>query len=363
MRYRYFRRPARIDGDADAICRETIERCWNGTFYTTSIGNFNYFWIRDFAAVVKSLRALGQVERVRATVRWALTHYITHDVVTLCITPRGRLFDAPRRGIDTLPSLIHCIWSAKYDLDSIERDFLTRKLREYVDDFLDKQTGLVRPGLDYAELRDGVVYDRSAYAIAMIERMAWSCERLGLEFPFSHLVYREELVTNYWNGRYFNADHSNTAFSAECALVPFIMRSVEDADKLNLTLDYIRERGIDQPYALRYTDIPQAFRYRLWARTVMRNYAGDTIWTWHGAYYLRLLLGQNHPDAESRRTDFASMIERYQTFPELLNPDGSMYNSLLYRSSEGMIWAAIYLTLDRYRGRSSSPDEERVQLK
>lgn len=352
LHYRYLRHYVQIEGDAETICRQTVAGCWNGVFYTTSMGNFNYFWIRDFGAIVKSLRALGQVERVQATLRWALAHYMTHDAVTSCITPSGRLFDAPTRGIDTLPSLLHCLWSAKYQLSSHERTFLNRRLIEFVGDFLDGDTGMVRPGINAAELRDGVIYDRSAYSVAMVERMAWAATHLGLTFPFTHMIYRQELLDHYWNGRYFKADYHNDAFSAECALVPFIMRSVEDTDKLNLTLDYIRDHDLADPIALRYTDTPRAFRYRWWARTVMRNYASDTIWTWHGAYYLRLLWGQHRPEAAAREANFAQMLEQYHTFPELLNSDGTLYNSLVYKSSEGMIWAAIYLTLDKYRSRS-----------
>lgn len=351
--YRYFRKHAKFEGDAEAISRAIVEKCWNGTFYCTSLGNFDYFWIRDFATVAKSLRQLGYVDKVRATITWALEQYMRRDAVTLCITPLGNLFDAPKRGIDTLPSLIHCIWTAKYKLNEHEKNFLERKLQEYVEDYINPATGMLLPKSDDAELRDGAIYDRSAYSVAMIERMAWACKHLGLKsFPYSHMIYRQELLLHYWNGDYFNADFNNTAFSAECALIPFIMRSVEDTEKLNKTLDYIRDQHIARPYAMRYTNTPKRFHYRLWARTVMRNYAGDTIWTWHGAYYLRLLWGQNRPEAAENEMAFASMIERYHTFPELLNPDGTLYNSLLYKSSEGMIWAAIYLTIDSYKPKS-----------
>ena len=352
FRYRYFRQHAKFDGDAEAICKQIVVKCWNGTFYTTSLGNFDYFWIRDFAAVAKSLRQLGHVDKVRATLTWALVQYMEEGAVTLCITPTGKLFDAPKHSIDALPSLVHCIWAAKYELNIAERDFLEAQLQLFITDYLDTSSGLVREKIDAAELRDGVVYDRSAYALAMIERMAWACEHLDLIFPYSHRIYRQELLEHYWNGQYFNADYNNTAFSADCALVPFIMRSIEDEEKLGATLDYIRDHALAQPYAMRYTDTPNKFRYRLWARTVMRNYAGDTIWTWHGAYYLRLLWGQNRLEAVRVEQDFAHMIERYKTFPELLNPNGTLYNSLLYKSSEGMIWAAIYLTIDSYKPKS-----------
>lgn len=349
LHYRYIRKNAHIEGDPETVCKEILNRCWNGTFYTTSIGNFNYFWIRDFAAVAKSLRRLGHSDKVQATLRWALQHYMRENAVTLCITPSGRLFDAPKRGIDTLPSLIHCIWSIRYELSTAEKAFLNEQLTEFVRDFIDPGSGMLRPKLDYAELRDGVVYDRSAYTVAMVERMAYACENLGLNYPYRHELYQQELISHYWNGYYFSADYDNQAFSAECALVPFIMRSIEDTEKLNLTLDYIHQRGLALPYPIKYTDTPGKFRYRMWAKTVMRNYAGDTIWTWHGAYYLRLLWGQNRSEAPRYQSAFDDMIARYKTFPELLHPDGSMYNSLLYKSSEGMIWAAIYLALSDYK--------------
>src|SRR5690606_32184708 len=154
-----------------------------------------------------------------------------------CISPRGELFDAPTRGADTLPSLLHSIWSVKHELSEAERDVLGRQLTEFDEDFLDQSTGIMQSRPGFAELRYVVIYDRCAYLVAMVERMAWACEHLGLDYPYSHQLYRQELLDHYWNGHYFNADYNSTAFSAECALIPFIMRSVEDTAKLNLTLD------------------------------------------------------------------------------------------------------------------------------
>jgi len=345
--YRYFSTHTKIEGSAQEICEAIVEQCWNGTFYRTSTGNFDYFWIRDFAAVSESLCALGHQDRVIATLKWALTHYMNHDAITLCITPKGRLFNAPTSGIDTLPWLIHAIWTAGYELNPDERAFLISKLGEYQEDFIDPITGHLVSRIGFAELRDSVLYDRSAYAVALIGHMAKCCERLGLDeaFPHTSAVYHDVLRTHYWNGHYFSADYKNQAFSAESALMPFALGLIEDAEKLKETLDYIRDHRLASPYPMKYTDTPRSFRYRLWAKTIMRNYAGDTIWTWHGAYYLRLLRAQNHPETETQEKSFATMIEHHQTFPELLHPDGTLYKSFIYKSSEGMIWAALYVDL------------------
>lgn len=345
VRYRYFSRHHQFDGDAREICAAIVEQCWNGTFYQTSLGNFTYFWIRDFASVTSALCNLGHTDRVIATLSWALNHYMKKDAVTLCISEKGRLFDAPTKGIDTLPWLIHAIWAAGYNLSADERAFLIDELGEYREDFIDPATGNPRSRVGLAELRDGVLYDRSAYAVTLIGQMAKCCEQLGLNeaFPHSSSVYIELLQTHYWNGDYFSADYYNQAFSSECALMPFSLGLIDDTAMLDRTFGYISAHHLATPHALKYTDKPTRFRYRWWAKTVMRNYAGDTIWTWHGAYYLRLLRAQQHPDARTQEKSFATIVERYRTFPELLHPDGSLYQSLVYKSSEGMIWAALYL--------------------
>lgn len=347
--YRYFSKQTKFEGSAREICHAIIEQCWNGTFYRTSTGNFTYFWIRDFAAVSESLCALGYKDRVIATLRWALSYYVKRGAVSLCITPRGRLFDVPAKGIDTLPWLIHAIWISGYEMSTEERAFISKMLREYCEDFIDPESGHLVSRVGFAELRDSVLYDRSAYAVALVGHMASCCKQLGLSevFPYSIDTYRELLLSHYWNGSYFSADYSNKSFSSECALVPFVLGLIQDDQKLDATLNYIRDQNLARPYPIRYTHTPQNFRYRLWARTVMRNYAGDTIWTWHGVYYLKLLRARNHSETEAQEKSFATMIEQYQTFPELLNPDGSLYKSLIYKSSEGMVWAALYIELHR----------------
>lgn len=344
---RYFSSHTKIEGTAREICEAIVEQCWNGTFYRTSTGNFDYFWIRDFGTVTESLCALGHQDRVIATLKWALGHYMKNNAITLCITPKGRLFNAPTSGIDTLPWLIHAIWAAGYELSSDERAFLIRKLAEYREDFIDPITGYLISRIGFAELRDSVFYDRSAYSVALVGHMAKCCEQLGLNEAFPHTsdAYQDMLRSHYWNGYYFSADFGNQAFSAESALMPFALGLIDDAEKLAVTLDYIRDHQLARPHPMKYTDTPQHFRYRLWAKTIMRNYAGDTIWTWHGAYYLRLLRSQKHPETETQEKSFASMIEHLHTFPELLHPDGSLYKSLIYKSSEGMIWAALYADL------------------
>lgn len=341
---RYFGTVERLPGDARAVCQQTVDRLWEGDFYRTSLGHFDFFWMRDFGTVAQSLVRLGETKRVHHTLQFALRHYRRAGAVTLCIDSVGNCFDAPGKSIDALPWLLHSLHVSGYELNKSDITFLHRELRRYRKKFLDKD-GHIR-SMKYAEMRDAVIHDRSAYAVTLVARLAYCSEQLQLEFPYKMSQYREKLVAHYWNGHYFNAAYRNTAFSAECALFPFFLGIVDDAAMAAQTFDYINQQRLNEPYPLIYTNTPEKFRYNWWMTGPwMPNYQGDTIWSWHGEYYLHLLKRYKRPEYKREYKKFSEMIELHGSFPEMLNLDGSWYNAPVYKGDPGMVWAALFLEL------------------
>ena len=343
---RYFGHIERFDGDARAICRTIVEQLWEGDFYRTSLGHFNFFWMRDFGTACGPLIHTGNRERVHKTLRWALLHYRRAGAVTTCIDKAGNCFEAPGKAVDTLPWLLHCIEVSDYPLNKSERHFLERMLRRYRRTYIDRHTGMLKKK-KFAEMRDAVIYDRSAYAVTFVARLSRCVERLELDgFPFRVERYRKHLIDHYWNGQYFNADYSNNAFSAECALLPFFMGIVDDKTMADRTLDYIHDHHLNHPYPMLYTDQPDAFHYHWWMTApFMPQYESHTLWSWHGVFYLHLLRRYGRSEFEHQYQSFSRMIERHGTWPEMLNPDGSWYYAPIYSGDPGMIWAALYLEL------------------
>lgn len=343
---RYFGTIERFDGNAQEICEQVVTRLWTGDFYKTSLGHFDFFWMRDFGTVAESLTRIGQGDRVRHTLKWALQNWRRSASITTCVDKYGNCFNAPMHAVDTLPWLLHSLVVSEYELNKAERKFLEKQLRKYCKKYLDT-TGHVRP-IKFAEQRDAVVYDRSAYAVSLVGRMAWCVKQLELEeFPFPVQKYQEELITNYWNGQYFNADRITDAFSAECALFPFFLGVIEDEALAGATFDYITDNNYDDPFPMIYTKQPGAFRYHWWMTApFMPQYEGDTLWSWHGMFYLHSLRRFGRSEFEHQRERFAKgMIEKHKTFPEMLNKDGSWYYAPVYRGDPGMVWAALYIDL------------------
>ncbi len=343
---RYFGKIERFDGNAEEICTQIIDRLWEGDFYKTSLGHFDFFWMRDFGTTCESLMKIGHKKQVLHTIRWALLHYRRSGHITTCVDKAGNCFNAPMHAVDTLPWLLHCIVVSGYDLNKSERAFLEKHLEKYCEKYLDTR-GHVRP-LKFAEMRDAVIYDRSAYTVSLIGRMAWCVEQLGLRgFPYPLARYQEELIDNYWNGNYFNADRTTDAFSAECALFPFFLGVIENELLAAATFDYITDQEYNRPFPIIYTKQSKEFKYHWWMTApFMPEYEGETLWSWHGMFYLHCLRRYGRPEFETQRDRFArGMIEQHHTFPEMLNKDGSWYYAPVYRGDPGMVWAGIYIDL------------------
>lgn len=344
---RYFVNIERFDGDATHICEQIVDKLWEGDFYRTSLGHFDFFWMRDFGTVCQSLVSIGHDERVHQTLAWALRHYRRAGAVTLCIDKAGNTFNAPaKKSIDALPWLLHSLTVSRYPLTIAERAFLNRQLEKYCKTFLDSITGDIKK-MRYAELRDAVNYDRSAYSVALLARMAQCVGELGLQtFPFNLKHYQEDLIENYWTGEYFRADRATTAYSSECALMPFFLGVINDSKMVNRTFDYIQTAGLNKLYPLEYCNQPDVFKYRPgMGKWVMPNYTGTTIWTWHGTFYLHLLKRYNNLAYKQQYANFEALIERHGTYPELVNADGSWYKAPFYKADPGMVWAALFLEL------------------
>ena len=345
---RYITPIERFPGNAREISTQVLNKLWFGDFYRTSLGHYNFFWMRDFGTVAESLVRLNQTTRVHHTLRWALRHYQRGGRIKLCIDKNGNVFNAPGLpSIDALPWLLHSLVVSHYYLSSEEHTFLSEELARYVGRFL-TETGDIREGVRYAEMRDAVYYDRSAYAIALVGRLAYCVDMLQLEnFPFSPSIYSDLLMQEYWTGTFFKADRSSTNFSSDSSLMPFFLRIVDDSEMVNKTLDYIDQTKLNQPYPMKYGETPsKRLRYRFgMGPLIMPNYTETSLWTWHATYYLHLLHRYRRKEYTQQYRRFSELIERHQTYPELTNPDGSWYYAPFYRADPGMVWVALFLEL------------------
>ena len=170
----------KYEGDAEQICRQVVNDCWNGRFFQTATSTFSQFWTRDFGWCTQSLLKLDYKEEVHHTLRYALNRFKQHNKITTTITPKGKPFNTPVPAVDSLPWLIHSIRISKFPYHSF-KPFLNKEIRRFFDYFIDPETGLVKTDLHVSSMKDLSVRNSSCYDNAMVALLAKDLKYMKLE--------------------------------------------------------------------------------------------------------------------------------------------------------------------------------------
>lgn len=358
---RGLRGPRRFPGDAAAICRSVVDACWTGDYLAASGGHFRQFWTRDLAFSAEAVAALGHVQRARlaASLAWALRVWSRRGAPTTTIFPGRRPLDVHSFGVDSLPLLLHALRVLGADGDALVRRharWLRGAVAGYVEQVVDRATGLVRPDRVYATHRDVVVTRSNATANAMVALLSAVLEETAWFPDPVPAGAAERLVDRFWRGDVF-VDHPDTGVvSADATVFPFWFRLVPDSLGLAGALERLRLEGLAHPMPLRYVARPELDREDPQATWLLPDYQGSAVWTSLGAMYLALLARADPTVAAEVLARYAERIEADGTLWEVFaaTPDGRLRPYVgrfgLFRSDEAMLWASLFVApLERAR--------------
>jgi hypothetical protein len=348
---RHARGHTRYPGDASAIVRACIGACWNGRTFTASPGHFDMFWTRDLGFSTPALVRIGERDRVRASLAYALgvwTRRRTH--VTTTINYGDRPADVFEYGVDSLPLLLAALRAADADdLVDRHRAWLADEVAWFAERVVDPATGLVRADRTYSAHRDTVINRSTAYGNTMVALLAktlaetgWLGSPLERHFDGDH---GRLLRDWFWAGDRFRDSLGDETVSGEANVWPFYAGVVTDAEMLRSSLRYLDENGFADPYPLRYETVRRPGREVWFTRHVLPNYQGTTVWTSLGAMYLQLLRSVEPAAAAGEIDRYRGWIERDGTYWEVLDGHGRPWISarLVFIGEESMLWSAIFL--------------------
>lgn len=340
LRARLAGRPRfRFAGSAEAICHQVIGRCWNGRFLATSLGHYPDVWIRDLGLCAEALIHLGHREHLGASLAFALSAYERAGRVTTVVRASGYAQDIYGEPADATPLLLRSLaLLGDRHLTERHRGFLEKAAVDY----------LLDHGCHPKEgFKDTVVRGFSTYEIAMQDVLLHAADVLAIPLPPILAEFRPaRLLQNLWRDGHFAAtpECNGDDFSADATILPFVLTDATTGDMLAAALAEIGRRRLDEPFPLVFSDPPHFEVARLLPRLTAPGYQADTIWSIFGA--LTILLARRARKtaaAERYALAYADVIREAGTFYELFTRDGMPYQSCFYRSSEGMLWAALYL--------------------
>jgi hypothetical protein len=345
----------RMPGDAAAIVRAGIERCWNGRTFTASPGHFNVFWTRDLCFSATSLVALGEGARVATSLRWAIGVWERRGShVTTTIHPGSWPADVYDYGLDSLPLLLAALRALGPAGDEIVLEhhaWLAAEVDHFAATVVEPSSGLVRADRTYSAHRDTVTNRSNAYGNTMVALLARTiAERPAWALPTTLLRHFPEddfgvlLRSSFWDGDHYRDAIGEDRSSGEANRWPFWTGVETDPGMLAAAFGYLRREGYTDPLPLRY-EVERRPELEVWlTRHLLPDYQGSTVWTSLGAMYLSLLREVEPTRALTEIARYRAMVERDGTFWEVLDPATTecwVSPRWVMIGEESMLWGAI----------------------
>ncbi|MFW6014686.1 MAG: hypothetical protein ACOCQG_05910 [Candidatus Nanoarchaeia archaeon] len=353
--YRIFKRARAVNkqgftkysGNAAEVCEKIIKKCYNGRFFQTSLGHFSQFYTRDFGFCAESLVNLGYKQEVKKTLKYALSIFSRHNVIATTITPDEKPIHIFDYSPDSLPLLLRTIRvSNSKDLLKEYSVFLESKTMEYFNEVFDTKRGLVRKDKIFSSIKDNAKRISSCYDNCMLAMLSDELNKLKLNNPFKDFKIKENIKKNFWQGKYFLDDLSGKDYiTGDAQVYPFWCGVFSDKEIFNQANWSIQSIGLDTPVPLKYTIDDKNTKLIFPLNLILGDYETNTIWLHLGLCYLDVISKFEKDQLEIYMDKFKDIIEKHQTFPEILEPDASIYKRFHYVSDEGMLWAAKFLNL------------------
>jgi len=352
-------------GSSQDICKQIIDKCWNGTYFQTSAGHFSAFYCRDFGMCAQSLINLGYEDQVKQTLTWALDIFSRHDKITTTITNDGEPIDVFSYGVDSLPFLLHALQIIN-DRALIEKykPFLEKQTIFYFHTVFDKSKNLVKESGEFSSIKDNYVRKSSCYDNCMVGWLLSTLKKLKYDAPFQSrqssqsrkinstpltaAYMRAQIKKNFWQGTFFKDDLYSDIASGDAQVFPFytgLFNPTKDKHMWILAKAAIEQQSLDVPFPLKYTATHDKGKELFLPSILAPNYEGTAIWLHLGLCYLTVLTHVDKKVAEKYLSRYARHIQEHQNFLEVFDEHANPYRTLFYQSDESMLWAAIYLDL------------------
>lgn len=339
----------RIPGNAHTICETIVKQCFNGTFFQVSKHNHQAFYCRDVGWCTPALLRLGYREELHQSVAWALERFAKHGHITVAISQKGTPFNFPDRySVDSVSFLFFVL--AQLEAKSLveeHRTFLEKEIKHFMATAIEPDTGLVRSD-HFSSMRDHAVRQSCCYDNCMAGLMQQSLSRLGLPNPLKTYAYKKTIQKQYWNGSFFYDDQAKHGeVVGDANLFPFWTGLFSETSLLRKMIRTLQHHHMDEPFPLTYTGKKNTNERFIPYEALVPNWEGTTVWTQLGMIYLELLARVDRYKAQQQFAQYTQFIEQYGTFLEIVRKDGQPYRSPWYYSDEGMLWAAMYLDLEK----------------
>ncbi len=339
----------KYSGELEQIILQIIDSCWNGTYLQVSSGHFNEFYCRDFGMCAEALVSLGYKDKVISTLDYALSKFVGHRRITTSISPRGRCFDFPQYGADSLPFIIHAIRVSDAD-DLLEKysGFIGKEIDHYHENVFDARNFLIRRDRHFSSMKDYAKRRSSCYSNCMLHMLSRDLETLGIRSPLPSDIIKKQILDNFWNGKYFyDSLAKKDIVTGDANTFPFWCGVTDSKKQFRLCRESMEKAELTRPFPLKYTTEPAKIHKMHLIDMFAGDYERDAIWMHLGLCFLDVIKQFDKKRFEKYMDQYAKLITKQKNFLEVYNRKGRPLRTRFYVTDESMLWASKYLHLKR----------------
>lgn len=314
------------------------------------------------------------------TLAYALGVFCKCDDITTTIVPTGRLratcVNFHAYPSDTMYGMLFALsallgkqsahafayGSTQRPLDTVEaaqtlldsyRGSLLRHYQRYRERAFDEESGLIRRGITMSGAKDITMRECAFYDNVVFWKTTELAMELGL-IPRNAAFLRalkSRILKTFWlpDKGYFLEDlssegQSNSYYSSDWLIVlaTGFLSPTNSSERhyFERSVVYIQATKVDQPFAIKYQADTRAHRQFPIVRFAVASYGGDSIWSFWGMEYIKVLLAlyQQTGSAEYKRSadyhveTYKSKMLQYGGYPEVYDATGDLLETPFYRS-------------------------------
>lgn len=223
----------------------------------------------------------------------------------------------------------------------------------------DEDTGLVRKNLHMSGAKDITRRYSAFYDNVIFWKTTELAMKLGVIEKDNEFLrsLKKRIIETFWleEEGYFLEDLSDEGikqkyYSSDWLIVfaTGFLNPTKSRERayFERSIQYIRAHKIDQPFAIKYQQDTRAHRQFLAVRLAVASYGGDSIWSFWGMEYIKLLCRLYELTGNRDYYTWATEnIEKYEDnmlenrgFPEVYDRDGKLLQTPLYRSIRQTGW-------------------------
>lgn len=244
------------------------------------------------------------------------------------------------------------------------RDTLRQHWLRYREQVYDETSGLIRTDVRLSGVKDMAKRESAFYDNVIF----WKTARLARDLDIGPEItdqflddLKNRIIGAFWDEEsgIFIEDLSTRSrtqsYYSSDWIIAYQTGFLSPADSeerryLIRSVDYIHDRGIDEPFGLKYHTDPRPWQLYPLIRWTAPSYGSDAIWSNWGMEYVKLLTHLARETGDKRYLQLAGTqlekytynITRYRGYPEVYNKHGDFFRQGVYKSVRQTGWVVSY---------------------